>query len=162
MQTSVDADIKEFDETLKTADLLVDESVQIYELENEKINVIDELYNSLKSVTEFLGFSVNIPSNIFKYSSNTKITLTPSLEIIIIHENGKEEQKRFDELTVEQITQILKHAVTPIIELTKKEKELQNKNTFMRTISDKFSKIQNINNKDDTQVMLKEDKGDGL
>ena len=146
MQSSMDVDIKEFDETLKTADLLVDESVQIYELENEKINVIDELYNSLKSVTEFLGFSVNVPSDIFKFSNDTKVTLTPSLDIIIIHPNGKEEQKRFDQLSIEQITQVLKYAVNPIIELTKKEKEIQNKNiTFMRAVSEKFAKINNIN-----------------
>jgi hypothetical protein len=36
METSPEADIKEFDEVLKTTDLLVDESVQIYELESEK------------------------------------------------------------------------------------------------------------------------------
>ncbi|MDX1596492.1 MAG: hypothetical protein R3327_06075, partial [Nitrosopumilaceae archaeon] len=144
--SSMDVDIKEFDETLKTADLLVDESVQIYELENEKINVVDELYNSLKSVTEFLGFSVNVPSDIFKFSNDTKVTLTPSLDIIIIHPNGKEEQKRFDQLSIEQITQVLKYAVNPIIELTKKEKEIQNKNiTFMRAVSEKFAKINNIN-----------------
>ena len=53
-------DLKEFDEALKTTDLLVDESVQIYELDSEKKNVVDELYNGLRTVTEYLGFSVEL------------------------------------------------------------------------------------------------------
>ena len=57
MADSIEAEIKEFDEVLKSTDLLVDESVQIYELESEKGNVIDELYNSLKVMTEFGGVS---------------------------------------------------------------------------------------------------------
>jgi hypothetical protein len=51
MATSFEAEIKEFDEVLKSTDMLVDESVQIYELESEKGHVIDELYNSLKIIT---------------------------------------------------------------------------------------------------------------
>jgi len=78
MEPSLEADIKEFDEVLKTTDFLVDESVQIYELESEKGNVIDDLYNSLKVITEFLGFSVDLPVNIFNEQDDTKITLTPS------------------------------------------------------------------------------------
>ena len=62
MATSFEAEIKEFDEVLKNTDMLVDESVQIYELESEKGHVIDELYNSLKIITEFLGFSVDLSS----------------------------------------------------------------------------------------------------
>jgi len=40
MEANFEAEIKEFDEVLKSTDLLVDESVQIYELESEKSNVI--------------------------------------------------------------------------------------------------------------------------
>ncbi|MHA7733891.1 hypothetical protein [Nitrosopumilus sp. S6] len=146
MATSLDVDIREFDDALKTTDLLVDESVQVYELENEKTNVVDELYNTLKTITEFLGFSVNLPTNILKYDSDTKITLTPSLDVIIKHPNGKEEETRFDELTIPQISQILQHAITPLIDLINKEKIIQNKNiTFIRTVTKKLSKIQNIN-----------------
>ena len=76
-------DIKEFDSVLKNTDSLIDESVQIYELETEKVNVIDELYNSLHKITEFLGFYVNLPPNILNYPSDTKISLSPSLKIII-------------------------------------------------------------------------------
>ena len=161
MQTSMDVDIKEFDDALKTTDLLVDESVQIYELESERVNVVDELYNSLKSVTEFLGFSVTLPSNIFNFPNDSKVTLTPSLDIITIHSNGKEEEKRFDQLPVSQIIEVLKHSIKKIIEHTKKEKEIQNKNiTFMKSFSEKIAKIQKIDNIDDSETIESEQNGD--
>ncbi|MFZ9006311.1 MAG: hypothetical protein ACO293_05990 [Nitrosopumilaceae archaeon] len=141
-----ETEIKEFDEVLKSTDLLVDESVQIYELENEKGNVVDELYNSLKVITEFLGFSIDLPSKVFNESENTKITLTPSLDIIIKKENGKIEQKRLDEFSTKKIAQILKNSIMPIIELCKNEKIVQNQNiTFLKAVTGKLDKIQKIN-----------------
>ena len=146
MSTNPETEIKEFDEILKSTDLLVDESVQIYELENEKGNVVDELYNSLKVITEFLGFSIDLPSKVFNESENTKITLTPSLDIIIKKENGKIEQKRLDEFSTKKIAQILKNSIMPIIELCKNEKIVQNQNiTFLKAVTGKLDKIQKIN-----------------
>jgi len=146
METSHEGDIKEFDEILKTTDLLVDESVQIYELESEKGNVIDELYNSLKVITEFLGFSVDLPVNVFNEQDDTKITLTPSLDIVIKRANGKIEQKRLDEFSTKKIAEILKNSIMPIIELCKKEKIIQNQNiTFLKAITKKLEKIEKIN-----------------
>ena len=146
METSPEADIKEFDEVLKTTDLLVDESVQIYELESEKGNVIDELYNSLKVITEFIGFSVDLPVNVFNEHEDTKITLTPALDIVIRRANGKIEQKRLDEFTTKKIALILKNSIMPIIELCKKEKIIQNQNiTFLKAVTKKLEKIEKIN-----------------
>jgi len=146
MATSLEAEIKEFDDVLKSTDLLVDESVQIYELESEKGNVIDELYNSLKVITEFLGFSVELPTNIFNEEPETKITLTPTLDIVIKKINGKVEQKRLDEFSTKKIAEILKNSITPIIELCKNEKIIQNKNiTFLKSVTGKLDKIQKIN-----------------
>ena len=146
MATSNEAEIKEFDEVLKSTDLLVDESVQIYELENEKGSVIDELYNSLKVITEFLGFSVELPSKILNEEENTKITLTPSLDIVIKKANGKIEQKRLDEFSTKKIAEILKNSIMPIIELCKDEKIIQNKNiTFLKAVTTKLEKIKKIN-----------------
>ncbi len=146
METSHEVDIKEFDEVLKTTDLLVDESVQIYELESEKGNVIDELYNSLKVITEFLGFSVDLPVNVFNEQDDTKITLTPSLDIVIKRVNGKIEQKRLDEFSTKKIALILKNSIMPIIELCKKEKIIQNQNiTFLKAVTKKLEKIEKIN-----------------
>ncbi|MBA4453571.1 MAG: hypothetical protein H2B05_01325, partial [Nitrosopumilaceae archaeon] len=135
MSANHETETKEFDEVLKSTDLLVDESVQIYELESEKGNVIDELYNSLKVITEFLGFSIDLPSKVFNESENTKITLTPSLDILIKKENGKIEQKRLDEFSTKNIAQILKNSIMPIIELCKNEKIVQNQNiTFLKAV----------------------------
>lgn len=146
MSTNFEVEVKEFDEVLKSTDLLVDESVQIYELESEKGNVIDELYNSLKVVTEFLGFSVELPPKVFNEAEDTKITLTPSLDIIIKKSNGKVEQKRLDEFSTKKIAEILKNAIMPIIELCKNEKIIQNKNiTFLKAVTKKIGKIQKIN-----------------
>jgi len=146
MASNFEADIKEFDEVLKNTDMLVDESVQIYELESEKGNVIDELYNSLKIITEFLGFSVELPSKTFNEEDDTKITLTPSLDIIIKKANGKVEQKRLDEFSTKKIAEILKNSIMPIIELCKTEKIVQNKNiTFLKAVTKKIEKIQKIN-----------------
>ncbi len=146
MATSFEAEIKEFDEVLKSTDMLVDESVQIYELESEKGHVIDELYNSLKIITEFLGFSVDLPSKTFNEEDDTKITLTPSLDIIIKKANGKVEQKRLDEFSTKKIAEILKNSIMPIIELCKTEKIIQNKNiTFLKAVTKKIEKIQKIN-----------------
>jgi len=149
MANSPEAEIKEFDEVLKSTDLLVDESVQIYELESEKGNVIDELYNSLKIITEFLGFSVDLPPKIFNEADDTKITLTPSLDIVIKKSNGKVEQKRLDEFSTKKIAEILKNSIMPIIELSKNEKIIQNKNiTFLKSITTKLGKIEKINSGD--------------
>lgn len=146
MANSPEAEIKEFDEVLKSTDLLVDESVQIYELESEKGNVIDELYNSLKVITEFLGFSVELSPKVFNEADDTKITLTPSLDIVIKKSNGKVEQKRLDEFSTKKIAEILKNSIMPIIDLCKNEKIIQNKNiTFLKSITTKLGKIQKIN-----------------
>jgi len=146
MAPNFEAEIKEFDEVLRGTDLLVDESVQIYELESEKGNVIDELYNSLKTITEFLGFSVDLPSKIFHEEEEAKITLTPSLDVVIKKPNGKVIQKRLDEFSTKKIAEILKNAIMPIIELCKNEKIIQNKNiTFLKAVTKKIGKIQEIN-----------------
>jgi hypothetical protein len=146
MASDFESDFKEFDEVLRGTDLLVDESVQIYELESEQGSVIDELYNSLKEITEFLGFSVELPASIFNESSDSKITLTPSLDIVIKKGNGKVEQKRLDEFTTKKIAEILKNSIIPIIELCKTEKIIQNKNiTFLKSVTAKLGSIQKIN-----------------
>lgn len=146
MAANPEPEIKEFDEVLRSTDLLVDESVQIYELESEKSNVIDELYNSLKTITEFLGFSVDLPPGIFHEAEDTKITLTPSLDVVIRKNNGKIQQKRLDEFSTKKIAEILKNSIMPIIELCKNEKIIQNKNiTFLKSVTNKLEKIQKIN-----------------
>jgi hypothetical protein len=100
----------------------------------------------LKVITEFLGFSVDLPVNIFNEKEDTKITLTPSLDIVIKRANGKVEQKRLDEFSTKKIAEILKNSIIPIIELCKKEKIIQNQNiTFLKSVTKKLGKIEEIN-----------------
>jgi hypothetical protein len=40
--------------SVKAMEDLVDEALQVFELESEKTNVIDDLYNSLKTITAHL------------------------------------------------------------------------------------------------------------
>ena len=169
MVIDLEAEIKEFDEVLKSTDLLVDESVQIYELESEKGNVIEELYNTLKVITEFLGFSVDLPPKIFNEEEESKITLTPSLDIVIKKSNGKVKIKRLDEFSTRKIAEILKNSIIPIIELCKNEKIIQNKNiTFIKAVTTKLEKIQKINsnnlteNSDSTNISINENSNQNL
>jgi len=56
-------------ETLKSLENLISESLQIYELYNQKENITDDLVNSLRIITEYLSFSVNIHPGIFGLST---------------------------------------------------------------------------------------------
>ena len=100
----------------------------------------------MKVITEFLGFSVDLPPKVFNEVEDTKITLTPSLDIIIKRSSGKVEQKRLDEFSTKKIALILKNSIMPIIELCKKEKIIQNQNiTFLNAVTKKLEKIEKIN-----------------
>ena len=43
--------------TLAQLNTLIEESMQIYELEDQKTNIIEDLHNALKIITEFLDSS---------------------------------------------------------------------------------------------------------
>ena len=70
-------------ETLKSLENLISESLQIYELYNQKENITDELVNSLRIITEYLSFSVNIHPRILELPANSNIILLPTLELIL-------------------------------------------------------------------------------
>ena len=78
---------------VKAMEELVDEAVQVYEIDKEKTNVIDDLYNSLKVITSYLGFSIDLHPSILNLPEHTRAMLTPSLDILIIKPNFKSEQK---------------------------------------------------------------------
>ena len=112
-----------FSNTLKYLDSLVDEALQVYELDNEKTNIVDELYHSLKVITGFLGFSVDLPPDILNLPSDTRITLTSSLDILVIRSNGKSEQKRLEEFSFEEILRILEYSVPNMINLIRTDRK---------------------------------------
>ena len=90
--------------TLAQLNTLIEESMQIYELEDQKTNIIEDLHNALKIITEFLSFSVNVHPGIFNLPSDSSIVLLPNLELIIKLSNGKTETKKFADYPPETIT----------------------------------------------------------
>ena len=136
-----------FTNTLKYLETLVDEALQIYELDNEKTNIIDELYHSLKIITDFLGFSVDLPSGILNMSPDRRIILTATLDVLVIQPNGKSEQKRLEEYSFEEILQILEYAVPTMLNMIRTERtNISEKIAFLRSASKKLVQLHSINN----------------
>ena len=131
--------------TLAQLENLIEESLQIYELENQKSSTIDELFNSLKIITEFLSFSVTIHPTIFNLPKDTVVTLLPTLEISFRRSNGKTEQKRLDSFTPEILTQILEYVIPQILGLIKVEKVyLTEKITFLRSATNQLKQLHKL------------------
>ena len=112
---------------------LVDEAVQVYELEKEKSNVTDDLYNSLKIITSYLGFSIDLDPRILNLPENSRATLTPVLDVIIIKPDYKSEQKRFDQLTLDEASGVLQFAIPRVIGLARSDRISKSKKiSFLR------------------------------
>jgi hypothetical protein len=130
-------------ETLKSLENLISESLQIYELYNQKENITDELVNSLRIITEYLSFSVNIHPGIFGLSTNSNIILLPTLEIIIREPNGKTEQKRLDQFAPDKITKILEYVIPLFLNMIQSEKvKLTEKISFLREATSQLKELQ--------------------
>lgn len=133
------------DSTLEQLNNLISESLQIYELENEKTNIIDDLYNSLKIITEYLAFSVNIHPGIFNLPEDTHITLLPSLDLIIKLSNGKTETKSINEYSPDLLTQIIQYVIPQILQLITSEKTyLTEKITFLRSATKQLNQLSHL------------------
>lgn len=147
-------------DALKHMETLVDEAVQIYELDQEKTNVIDELYNSLKIITNFLGFSVDIHPALLNLASDTRVVLTPSLDMLIIKPNYKSEQKRLDEFTFDEIANIIRYSVPTLTSMAKADRTYMNKKiAFLRNSSKTLKQLRNANIEEgthDTSVSVEE------
>jgi len=131
--------------TLAQLNTLMEESLQIYELEDQKTNVIDDLHNALQVISQFLGFSTNIHPEIFNLPPDSVITLLPSLKIVIKLTNGKTETKQFTDYTPETITKIVEHVTPQLLELIKAQKSyLTEKITFLRTATKQLSTLSQL------------------
>jgi len=131
--------------TLQQLEKLIEESLQVYELENQKSATIDELFNSLKIITQFLSFTVNVHPAIFNASPDTTITLLPQLELVFRKANGKTEIKKLDAFPPEILTKILEYVIPLIVDLIRKEKEyLSEKITFLRSASKQLKQLHNL------------------
>lgn len=127
---------------VKAMEDLVDEAVQVYEIEKEKTNVIDDLYNSLKIITTYLSFSVDLHPQLLNLPENIRVTLTPNLDLLIIRHNFKSETKRFDQLTLDETSNVLKYAIPAIIAMAKVDREIKNKKiSFLREGAKKLKRL---------------------
>lgn len=131
--------------TLAQLNTLIEESMQIYELEDQKINIIDDLHNALKIITEFLSFSVNVHPQIFNLPSDSNIVLLPNLDLIIKLSNGKTETKKFSDYPPETITQIIEYVTPQLIGLIQTQKAyLTEKITFLRTATKQLNTLSQL------------------
>ena len=131
--------------TLEQLSALIQESLQIYELEHQKTSIIDELYNSLKIITEFLRFSVNVHPTIFNLPVETHIMLLPDLNLSIRSTNGKTELKSLNSYSPDAISKILEYVIPQIVELIKTEKSyLTEKITFLRSASKQLNQVNHL------------------
>lgn len=129
-------------DTLKSLENLISESLQIYELYNQKENITDELVNSLRIITEYLSFSVNIHPGIFELPANSNIILLPTLELIIRESNGKTEQKRLDQFAPDKITKILEYVIPLFLNMIQSEKvKLTEKISFLREATSQLKEL---------------------
>lgn len=128
--------------SIKAIDELVEEAIQIYELDNEKTNLTDELYNSLRTITNYLGFSMDVEPQLLNLSQDTRIILMPSLDLLIIKSNFKSEQKRLDQLSLDETSNILKSVIPNLINMARADRVLKNqKITFMREAAHRLKRL---------------------
>jgi len=131
--------------TIKRLESLISESLQLYELDNQKANTTDELVNSLRVITEYLGFSVNVLPGILELPADSNIIILPNLDIIIRKANGKTEKRRLDQLEPEKITPLLEYIVPLFLTMIQREKtSMTEKIAFLREATTKLKQMQNI------------------
>ena len=127
---------------VKAMEDLVEEAIQVYELDKEKVNVIDDLYNSLKIITSYLSFSVDLDPHLLSLPEGIRVVLSPSLDLVIIRSNYKTETKRFDQLTLDETTNVLRYAIPIIISMARTDREIKNKKiSFMRQGAKKLKRL---------------------
>ena len=127
---------------VKAMEDLVDEAVQVYEIDKEKTNVTDDLYNSLKILTGYLSFTVDIPPELVSLTTDTRVILAPSLDLFIIKPNFKSEQKRLDQLTLDDISNVLRYAIPLIINMARTDRIIKSKKiAFLKEGTKKLKRL---------------------
>ena len=131
--------------TLTQLNTLMEESLQIYELEDQKTNVIDDLHNALQVITQFLSFSTTVHPGVFNLPDDATITMLPNLKLVIKLANGKTETKKFTDYPPEVITEIVEYVTPQLLELIQKQKSyLTEKITFLRTATKQLSTLSQL------------------
>ncbi len=130
---------------VKAMDDLVEEAIQIFELDKEKTNVTDELYNSLKIITSYLGFSIDVNPQLLNLPQDNRIILMPSLDLLIIKPNFKSEQKRLDQLSLDETSNILKFIIPNIVNMARSDRIIKNqKVAFVREATKRLKRLPGV------------------
>lgn len=149
MSTTDSANPDELVSAVKAIDELVEEAIQSYELDNEKTNLTDELYNSLRTITNYLGFSMDVEPQLLNLSQDTRIILMPSLDLLIIKSNFKSEQKRLDQLSLDETSNILKSVIPNLINMARADRILKNqKISFVREATHRLKRLPSSSTED--------------
>lgn len=145
--SSSDTDMdEELAEVIKTLETLIDEAVQVYELDKEKVNVIDEVCNSLKVITNFLGFSVDLYPELLNLPPGSRAVLTPSLDIVLIKPNFKTETRRLDQFSLEEVTNILRYGTPALISMASADRIYKNRRiSFLKSAAAKLKQVSHAN-----------------
>ncbi len=134
---------------VKAMEDLVNEAVQVYEMDREKTNVIDDLYNSLKIITSYLGFTIDLQPSILNLPEQTRVMLTPFLDILVIKSNFKTEQKRFDQLTLDETSEVIRYAIPTMIRMAESDRIIKSKKiAFLREGTQKLKRLPATNAED--------------
>ncbi len=130
---------------VKAMDDLVEEAIQIFELDKEKTNVTDELYNSLKIITSYLAFSIDVNPQLLNLPQDNRIILMPSLDLLIIKPNFKSEQKRLDQLSLDETSNILKFIIPNIVNMARTDRMIKNqKVAFVREATKRLKRLPGV------------------
>ncbi|HZS74874.1 MAG TPA: hypothetical protein VFA69_10280 [Candidatus Nitrosotalea sp.] len=149
MSVPDNTDQDELMSSIKAIDELVEETIQIYELDNEKTNLTDELYNSLRTITNYLGFSMDVDPRLLNLSQDTRIILMPSLDLLVIKSNFKSEQKRLDQLSLDETSNILKTVIPNLISMARADRILKNqKIAFVREATHRLKRLPSSSTED--------------
>lgn len=136
-------------EVIKTMESLIDEAVQVYEIDKEKVNVVDEVYNSLKVITNFLSFSIDLHPELLNLPPGSRAVLTPSLDVVIIKPNFKSETKRLDQFTLEEVANILRYSTPALISMAKADRIFKNRKiAFLKSATTRLKRLPHTNVED--------------
>jgi hypothetical protein len=142
MSASSNTNPDDLSSSVKAMDELVEEAIQIYELDNEKTNLTDELYNSLRTITSHLGFSMDVDPRLLSLSHDTRVILMPSLDLLIIKSNFKSEQKRLDQLSLDETSNILNLVIPNMINMARSDRIIKNqKIAFVREATNRLKRL---------------------
>ncbi len=89
--------------------------------------------------------------------------MTPSLELIFLHADGKSEIKRLDSYTPETIVQCLDYIIPQLVEMVRREKvSLTQKMEYLRSVSQRIQQVHTLakTNHSDEILAEKQDSGE--